>query len=187
MFYAVIHRPEVDVSPIKSISSKYDPYYGLTGPHVTLVFPFKADEVSKDAFLEHVREVAAQTQPFNIRLNELELAWDQWLFLTPSSGRQQVVNLHDDLYGGLISKFLREDIEFVPHVSLGLFSKNEGEYDLKDPKATPLDEPKYKEALKEIEALKIDLEYKATKLEIISVDEKFTKTETIEVINLGKN
>ena len=185
MFYAVIQRPETDTSAITSISRKYDPYFGLVGPHVSLVFPFKADEVDEDEFIEHIRDVAGRTKPFEVRLNELELAWDQWLFLTPSVGKEEITNLHDELYEGPLAKFLREDIEFIPHVGLGLFAQEDSEYDLRDPKAIPLDEEKYQAARAEIEAASLDLQYRAAKLEIISVSEDFKSSETIKVVEFG--
>ena len=183
MFYAVIHRPETDLSKIEDIARVYDPSFALVGPHVTLVFPFASDSGAAE-IIEHVRQVAEQTARFEVRLNELELAWDQWLFLPPSLGRDSFQKLHDDLYRGMLQEFLRSDIEYIPHLALGHFAAAGSIYDLKDPTAVPLDTKKYQTARAEIEALNLDLAYTATAIELISIDDKFTKTETVATFDL---
>lgn len=184
MFYAVIHRPEIDTSIIDDFSAKYDPSFGLVGPHVTLVFPLKAEDIDASILEEHIQEVVRKTKPFEVKFNEIELSWDQWLFLTPSVGRDEFSRLHDDLYRGPFEKLLRNDIDFVPHVALGHFAITDSEYSLKDPTAAPLDKEKYEKARKEIESKKLEYEYRATSVELISVNDEFTKSETLSEFKL---
>jgi 2'-5' RNA ligase len=184
MFYAVIHRPEIDTNIIDVFSAKYDPSFGLVGPHVTLLFPLNAEDIDLSVLEEHIQGVVRMTRPFDVRLDEIEISWDQWLFLTPSVGRSEFSRLHNDLYSGLFQKFLRKDIDFVPHVALGHFAISGSEYSLKDPTAVPLDEEKYEKAREEIASKKLNYEYRASSLELISVNDEFTKSETLSEFKL---
>ena len=83
MYHAVIHRPTVDTADISEIREKYDPTHGLVDPHVTLVFPVCETALSLDALRAHVESVASRTPAFAATLSELEMSWDQWLFLGP--------------------------------------------------------------------------------------------------------
>src|SRR3954471_7341666 len=147
VLFAVLHRPTVEVSAIQRLRGRDDPTFELIGPHVTLVFRFPGDEVHEDRLRSHLTTVAAATTAFAVRLNELELSWDQWLFLTPSDGRAGFAELHDRLYEGLLHGFLRDDIEFVPHVALGHFAKPGTDYELGEPTEVPLDQERYESAL----------------------------------------
>lgn len=185
MFYAIIHRPKIDTNKIKEVSRKYDPHFGLVDPHVTLVFPFKSEGLDREGLIAHLRQVVNDTKSFNVRLNELGLAWDQWLFLIPSLGNLEFRELHDRLYDGLLASFLRSDIEYVPHLALGHFAAPGSEYDLKDPTAVPLDAAKYDAGRAEIESYHFDFGYVADDIDLISIDDDFTKTEILETFKFS--
>jgi len=179
MFYAVIHRPKIDTTEIEEVGRKYDPYFGLISTHVTLVFPFKTEDIEGAALMAHVQSIADKTEPFEVYFNKLELSWDQWLFLIPTVGKSQFEYIHDELYSGMLNNFLRSDIEYVPHIALGHFAVANSGYNLKDPTTVLLDEEKYKIARAEIDKNKLDLIYTATSMELISVNDEFTQTKTL--------
>jgi 2'-5' RNA ligase len=179
MYYAIVHRPEADVGALVNIGQKYDPHHDLVGPHVTLLFPVPGDRVGEAVVRSRAAEVAGSTRPFGVRLRNVELSWDQWLFLTPTDGRSQFDRIHSKLYEGPLAEFLRSDIPFVPHVSLGHFAVEGSDYSLKDPRAVPLDENRYETARDEIQALGLDIRYTATQLELIGVDDDFTRSERL--------
>ncbi len=183
-YYAVIHRPEVDVSKVDEIDAKYDPLHGLVGPHVTLMFPMPAANVNEAELLLHITEVAKTLLPFDTRINDNELSWDQWLFLTPTVGREHFEKIHNDLYSGEFERFLRKDLPFSPHVGVGHFGIGDG-YSLRDSEVLPLDEAKYAQALRDLGSAAIDLRYTATKIEVISIDADYKKSWTIQEFHLG--
>ncbi len=187
MKYAVIHRPEIDTSELEGISKKYNPHYGLMGPHVTLVFPFSVDDIDEPTLVKLIETVAANTTPFDVKLNETELSWDQWFFLTPTNGRSEIEQLHDRLYELAATKpHLRSDIPFVPHAALGLFAQAGSNYDLRNPTKVPLDQERYALAKGEIDKMALSYEYTATKMELISVADDFKSTMTVAVFDLGQ-
>jgi hypothetical protein len=50
---------------------------------------------------------------------------------------------------------LRRDIEYIPHIGIGLFVKEHAGYDILDPKEVDFDAKRYAQALREAESLKI--------------------------------
>lgn len=44
------------------------------------------------------------------------------VFLVPKEGFGKMINLHDKLYRQVLSKYLRSDILFTPHITVGHFS-----------------------------------------------------------------
>ena len=151
MYYSLIHIPKIDRTAINEFRKKYDPYESLVDSHITLVFPVKDSSVPLDKLTKHFEDVLSGWQPFEVKIKGIEKSWDNWMFLLLQQGNEQVIKLHDDLYGGILAKELRKDIEFVPHIAVGLFVE-EG-YDLRDPEAVKFDEDKYNQALKEIEQI----------------------------------
>ncbi len=85
---------------------------------------FGRSEVDERAYLEHVREVARLSRPtsFVCRYamlgaeNEAELGY---VFLVPDEGYSGISRLHDALYRREMAAFLRLDIPYVPHITLG--------------------------------------------------------------------
>jgi len=136
MGYAVvIHLELEDASKIQELRRKYNPYFNVIGPHITLVFPFP--EMERDAIVNHVTEILRDFAPFNIRLKGFTKSFDEGLFLLVEQGNEKTIELHDRLYSGIFEKYLRTDIPYVPHIGLGLFKTDE-EYRIAERKARTL-------------------------------------------------
>jgi hypothetical protein len=78
------------------------------------------------------------------------------LLLLLKEGNEKVIALHDALYSGILSSYLRKDIEFIPHIGLALFARKDAGYNALDPRIVDFDEKLYRQALEEAEPLKID-------------------------------
>lgn len=187
MKYAVIHRPDINTDNIERISKKYDPTYGLVGPHVTLVFPFSTEDVEEAGLVEELRAVANETEPFKVCFADTELSWDQWLFLTPTTGRDDFTSLHDRLYElPELRLYLRKDILFVPHIVLGQFVLAGNDYDLANPTQLPLDQERYAEAQRLVSKTPLEYEYVASRIELISITDDFKTSQSATTFELGK-
>ena len=138
-------------------------------PHITLVFAVPG-EIGRETLVEHVRAVASSFPPFEIRLDRLTRSFDQWLFLAVSDGNAEMVDLHDRLYTGLLAPFLRSDIEYIPHVSLGHFGRPDAAYDVMEPEEVPLDRPRFARALREAKRLRLDYRCKVGSIGVVGVD-----------------
>jgi hypothetical protein len=95
-------------------------------------------------------------KPFPIRIGGFGKSWDHWLFLLLREGNQKAIALHDELYTGILSPYLRTDIEYIPHIGIGLFVRRDAGYKALNLKIVDFDAKLYSQALKEAESLKID-------------------------------
>ena len=123
MSYALVHFLTVDTRQIDELRRKYDPQVDLIAPHITIVFPVP-DSLGKSPLVSHVVKVLRDSKQFSISLQGLEQSWDNCLFLLLQEGRTEVIRLHDDLYTGILTPFIRRDIPYVPHVTLGAFAND---------------------------------------------------------------
>ena len=124
MSYALVHFPTVDVRQIEELRRKYDPQVHLIAPHITIVFPVP-HSLCKSRLASHIVNVLRCFKQFSISLQGLEQSWDNCLFLLLQDGRAEVIRLHDDLYTGVLAPFIRGDIPYVPHVTLGAFADHQ--------------------------------------------------------------
>jgi 2'-5' RNA ligase len=121
MAYALIHYPAIDTAQINELRHKYDPQVDLLAPHITLVFPV-LDSIGEAGLVAHIGNVLRNWRQFPLRLQGLKQSWDNCLFLLLQEGNAEVIHLHDELYTGMLAPYLRQDISYVPHVTLGSFA-----------------------------------------------------------------
>ena len=120
MVYALVHYPAVDTQHIDALRRKYDPQVDLISPHITLLFPVP-DSIGESSLVSHLEHVLSNSASFPIHLRGLEQSADHYLFLLFQEGRAEVIHLHDQIYTGILAPYLRTDLPYVPHVTLGSF------------------------------------------------------------------
>ena len=119
---AVVSYPALDSAAlhwIESIRSQHDPQAARIPPHFTLVFPV-------DAPLDVTGEIARVTTrhaPITFVIRSTIAMPDvvhggAHVFAVPTEGRDQIARLHAELYSGVLRPHLREDIAFVPHITI---------------------------------------------------------------------
>lgn len=136
MVYVLVVYPDLeDDSKIQGLRKKYSPYYSVIKPHITLVFP--SPDMDREEIGNHVSKILKNFTQFDLRLVGLVRSFDNWLFLGIEEGNDKIVELHDQLYTGILREHLRKDIEFIPHVGLGLFKTDE-EYEKAENEARKL-------------------------------------------------
>jgi 2'-5' RNA ligase len=124
MAYFVISYPELqtdDLEFIQSIRREHDPQYPLVKPHFTLVFAFTAPELAD--VIDHIAEIARAHPPFGFHLRRAATVLDSvsdatHVFLIPEKGNAELVELHDALYTGMLARFLRSDLPYIPHITV---------------------------------------------------------------------
>jgi 2'-5' RNA ligase len=126
MPFAVVSYPkfipnEGELIPVmESLYPKF--IYPKLAPHFTVVFP--QGSIPQKQLVPHVQAIAANHAPIPFVIRRVEAVTDKvspnyYLFLVPDEGFEQVMQLHDDLYSGLLAHELRADIPFLPHITLG--------------------------------------------------------------------
>lgn len=97
-------------------------YFDLIGPHFTLVFA--VHDIERRDFVAEIERQAAGVAPFAFNLRVATINFDDSRtyyheFLVPDAGYASIVKLHDRLYSGLLSRHLRLDLDFIPHIGIG--------------------------------------------------------------------
>ena len=107
-----------NIDAIKSIREKYDPLTNCIAPHITIVFPFESN-MSTIKLKEHFNEALEGIKKFNVQLKGITGDFrDGYLFLNVKKGNDQVIELHDRLYSGILQSFLYKKITYCPHLTL---------------------------------------------------------------------
>jgi hypothetical protein len=184
MYYSVVYFLNIDKSKIDGIRKKYDPTFNLIDAHMTIVFPVP-DSISEEEIIRHINNKLAGQKSFNVHISGFEKSWDNWLFLCLKDGRSEMVKLHDKLYKGILAPLLRKDIEYIPHISLGLFSKKNTDYDLKNPTVGIFDDELYGKALGEAGQVGLDYKSIVNKVSLIKIDDAFTKVSLVHEFPLN--
>jgi len=114
-----------DYQWIQAIRSRHDPYYELVEPHFSLIF--EISDIGQDEFIAQVRPICEATPKIEFSLRYAKvipgMANDNWyLFLVPEEGYGDIIRLHDRLYTGILSRHLRLDIPYIPHITTGIFN-----------------------------------------------------------------
>lgn len=154
MYYVLLYYPKFDSKAeesIKAFRKKYDPFAGSLKPHIPFMFPVPCCEVEEAKLTEHIETVLRNWKPFQIQIRGFKKSWDHWLLLLLKKGNENAIALHDELYTDILSPFLRKDIEYIPHIGLGLFVKKDAEYSVLDPKRADLDAKLYSHAIERSE------------------------------------
>ncbi len=110
---------------INRLRALYDPLVNLVQPHITLVFPFKSTITTKQ-LAEHLNDTLKDIRKFSLTLQGISpyQIGGNYLFLNIRIGNEAIRVLHDKLYTGILKKFCRMDIPFVPHMTIGNIDKD---------------------------------------------------------------
>lgn len=119
MLWAIHVFPEFEgLDVIEAVRAELDPLFGLIPPHVTLVFPFEAEEGVVRAAMDKARGVILQFSCFELELRQV--AWrGEYLMLLPERGEEVVRALHDALYADAFAPWYAPEFPYEPHVTLG--------------------------------------------------------------------
>ncbi len=148
MYHALVHYPQIDTTFIEQFRNVYDPYSDMVQAHITFLFGIP-DDIEMDQLEKHIQTILTAWASFPIQIKGIHKSWDHCLYLGIKNGHDLIIQLHDELYGGILTDFYRKDLPFDPHLGLGIFSKQT--YNPKNPGKYDLDTDKYMKAIKEAE------------------------------------
>ena len=106
---------------VERFRALHDPLAGVLAAHLTFVFPF-ASTLGEIQVAAHVRRALARWPVLPICIEGLGHFHADWVYLRVTRGHASVVALHDRLYRGALSPFLRRDLPYEPHVTIGRVS-----------------------------------------------------------------
>lgn len=107
-----------NIEIIQNTRLKYDRLAQKINPHITIVFPFE-DDISNEELYSQLLLMFNDIQCFEISLKGICLTSDNYVILKVVTGSDKIKKLHDGIYSSLFPQYLRSDIEYIPHVTLG--------------------------------------------------------------------
>ncbi|CAG0961138.1 Putative phosphoesterase YjcG [Anaerolineae bacterium] len=116
---AIVVFPKFEnIFHIEQLRKQFDPLAMTIEPHITLVFPFESD-LLVESLQAHIRQAIQGLSPFPIRLHGITGSDDEYLFMNIKRGNDQLIELHDRLYSGILAEYLRVEHTYVPHLTVG--------------------------------------------------------------------
>jgi len=103
----------------------HDPLAPAIAPHVTLVFPFEST-LGDVQIAAHVRRVIAGWPAIPVRFEGFGHFHGDWVYRRITRGREALLELHDRLYRGALAPFLRPDLPYEPHMTIGRATADAG-------------------------------------------------------------
>ena len=110
----------INMDVIESIRMKYDPLAKLVRPHITIVFPFELD-MSNDEIACILENHVEKLSPFEVKFKGFSKCVNKFgnsLLLNMVEGREQIIQLHDALYGNEFN-LLDSGFPYEPHITVG--------------------------------------------------------------------
>jgi 2'-5' RNA ligase len=115
---AIVAYPHPLPSAVEAFRAQHDPVAAHIAAHVTLVFPF-ASSLTDVQLVAHITRVVRRWPSLPIALSGVGAYAAQWVHLTVTQGSVALTELHDRLYRGALSTFLRGEFAYEPHVTIG--------------------------------------------------------------------
>jgi len=111
-----------DFSLIQSYRQLKDKQFSIINPHFTFIFPI--ENIEPNDFISEVKDQLEDLRPFSFSLRCATINKDAFsdyynIFLVPDEGYSQMVKVHDKLYSDKLYDYLRLDIDYIPHITIG--------------------------------------------------------------------
>ncbi|WP_225049031.1 2'-5' RNA ligase family protein [Lacticaseibacillus kribbianus] len=108
------------IDAVTAVRRRHDPLAANIRPHVSLVFPFESPAPDA-AIVAAVARAAAATPAFAVAFDRIGGDWaNGYFWLAAGTGAGTLTQLHDRLYRDpVFAAFLRADIPYQPHITLG--------------------------------------------------------------------
>ena len=122
---AIVLFPKFEnVYPIEQLRKQFDPLALTIKPHITVVFPFESD-LQIEQLHAHVWQAIQGIGPFKAGLCGITGADEEYLFLNVKKGNDEIIELHDRLYSGLLAEHLCITHTYIPHLTVGRLKDKE--------------------------------------------------------------
>jgi hypothetical protein len=123
--YLVIAYPQLapdDFKKIQLYRERHDLLFNVVEPHFTIVFPVL--DLQLQDFMEEIEGHAKNISRFDFAIRCATINKDAFnklfhVFLVPDEGYSRVVRMHDTLYRGRLKPYLRLDLDYIPHITIG--------------------------------------------------------------------
>ena len=108
---------------IETFRALHDPLATQIPAHLTLVFPFPTNLTSTQ-WAAHIKRIVGNWPQLPVSFGDIESIQDEFTVLMVREKSAAVVALHDKLYSGVLKPFLRPEMDYRPHITLGRVTGN---------------------------------------------------------------
>ena len=116
---AIVWFPPFPIgSAIEPFRAVNDPAAASLPAHVRLVFPFHT-ALTPLQIASHVKKIVGNWPPLPISIRDVEGLLNTFVLLMVRDRAEALTQLHDKLYTGVLAPFLRDDLTFQPHITVG--------------------------------------------------------------------
>lgn len=110
----------VDSRWIESIRLQHDLQARTLRAHFTLVFPFDDEPTPLG---DEIKQAARGTHQISFEIGTVRVIPDvltshSHVFLVPNQGYEEIIALHERLYGNRLREHKRRDIPYIPHITV---------------------------------------------------------------------
>lgn len=121
---AIVWFPSLPAgNPIEPFRALHDPLATRIRAHVTLVFPFPT-LLTSTQIASHVKRIIGNWPPLPVSFRDVESIQEEFTILMMRDKSEAVIALHDKLYTGVLKPFLRAEMEYRPHITVGRVTGN---------------------------------------------------------------
>ncbi|GMA64196.1 2'-5' RNA ligase [Alicyclobacillus fastidiosus] len=89
-----------------------------------MVFPFES-ALSTDELRIHLQDAILGVKPFDIVMSGVTGAEEEYLFLNVKVGNDEIIQLRDKLYTGILRPYLNRSLTYIPHLTVGRIKDKE--------------------------------------------------------------
>ncbi|MFD2972194.1 2'-5' RNA ligase family protein [Peribacillus deserti] len=82
------------------------------------MFP-SSSPLSSDYLREHIRESIHDLKPFELVMRDVTGSENGYLFLNVKKGNDEIIEMHDQLYRGILKSILFREVTYIPHMTVG--------------------------------------------------------------------
>jgi len=86
------------------------------------------EAIGENKLVDHLARVLSERQSFSVQLQGLDRSSDDYLFLLVQEGKTEIAGLQNEIYTDVLVAYRKTDLPYVPHLTLGVFANNAGEY-----------------------------------------------------------
>lgn len=123
MFTLIAPVPLALATAINPLRQKYDPLANALPPHISILSPFEFSDLPQILY-NHLRDVGETFAPIKVSIT----GWDSYrhidyqLRLPVLAGKEELIDLHENLLTGALKYCPGQDKDYSPHIILGKFA-----------------------------------------------------------------
>lgn len=82
--------------------------------------------MSNEELIKKLTNLLKNFRPFTIVFKGISLSEDNYIFLNCTTGYQEIIKLHNEIYKQILPSYFKKSIKYIPHITLGVANNIKG-------------------------------------------------------------